>query len=85
MLHRGPDYHYKPEDTEFIKKETMKDQAVIQHWARQFRWRVGSNFLPAGMTAEEYLKASPESLSDKVIPLKSPKYWYDISHVTLVT
>jgi len=69
MLPRGPDYHYTPEDIEFIKKETMMDQAVIQHWARQFRWKLGSNLLPGGMTAEEFLKASPESLDEKVMLL----------------
>lgn len=67
MLPRGPDYFYKPEDIEFIKKETMKDQPVIQHWARQLRWKVRNNMLPVGITAEEFLKASPESLDGKVM------------------
>ena len=67
MLQRAPDYHYKPEDIENIRKNSGYGKEQIQHWARQLRWKLGSNLLPAGMTAEEFLKASFESLDGKVM------------------
>jgi hypothetical protein len=66
MLPRAPTYYYMPEDLELCMKETEKKKEDIQHWARQFRWRASINSLPGGLSAEEYLKASPESLDDKV-------------------
>ena len=62
----GPDYKYKPEDINFIKKETGKEREDIQYWARQFRWQIGINKLPGGLNAEEFLRSSPESSYDKV-------------------
>lgn len=70
MLPRGPDYKYKPEDINFIKKETGKEREDIQYWARQFRWQIGINKLPGGLNAEEFLRSSPESSYDKVTWLK---------------
>ena len=64
MLPRGPDYKYKPEDIDFIQKETMKDQAVIKNWEKCLRFRI-SSLSPEDI--EEYLKASPESLDGKVM------------------
>jgi hypothetical protein len=66
MLPRAPDYFFTPEDVELIEKETGKDTKVIQHWAANLRWKVSANMLPAGMSTEEFLKASPESLHEKV-------------------
>ena len=66
MLPRAPAYHYTPEDIELCMKETENKKEDIQHWARQFRWRASINSLPGGLSAEEYLKATPETLDSKV-------------------
>jgi predicted NUDIX family phosphoesterase len=67
MLPRAPDYLFKPEDVELIMKETGKDKEHIHHWARQLRWKAGMNKLPGSMSIEEFLKASAESLDEKVM------------------
>lgn len=57
------------------------DQAVIQHWACHFRWKLRSNLLPGGMTAEEFLKASPESLDEKVEKVYVKRYYLSMYNV----
>lgn len=66
MLQRAPDYLYSPEDIQLIMKETAIKKEDIQYWARQFRWKMSINKIPGNMNAEEYLKSSTYSVSDKV-------------------
>lgn len=66
MLPRAPACFFTPDDVELIVKETGKDKEHIQHWARQLRWKAGMNKLPGSMSIEEFLKASAESLHEKV-------------------
>jgi hypothetical protein len=67
MLARVPDCYFTPEDVALITKETDLEPAVIQNWAKCLRWRMGNNFFGRGIaSAEEYLKASEESLAEKV-------------------
>ena len=66
MLPRAPDYFFKPEDVEFIMKDNGMEKKVIKSWEKRLRWRISINSLPGGMSIEEFLKASPESLDDKV-------------------
>lgn len=81
MLPRGPDYFYKPEDIEFIMKESKHEKEHIQHWARQLRWKASINKLPGSMNMEEFLKAPQESLDEKVV---YPFACFD-NHMTPVT
>jgi hypothetical protein len=81
MLPRGPDYFYKPEDIEFIMKESHHEKEHIQHWARQLRWKASINKLPGSMNMEEFLKTSQESLEEKVM---YPFAGFD-SHVTHIS
>jgi hypothetical protein len=67
ILPRAPDYFYRPEDIELIMKETRNEKEHIQHWARQLRWKASINKLTGGMSIQEFLKASPEALSEKVM------------------
>lgn len=81
MLPRAPDYFYKPEDIELITKETGMEESRAQHWAANLRWKAGINKLPGGMSMEEFLKTSPDLLSEKVM---CPSFSFS-SHVTWVT
>ena len=67
MLPRAPGCVFTPEDVELCVQNTGHDKEVIQYWARQLRWKMNSNKLPGGLDIEEYLRASPESISDKVM------------------
>jgi hypothetical protein len=66
MLPRAPACFFTSEDVELIKKETGIDKEPIQHWAANLRWRMSINKLPDGLNVEEFLKASQESLDEKV-------------------
>ncbi len=67
MLPRAPGCVFTTEDVELCVKETGHDKETVQHWAANLRWKVSTNSLPGRVSVEEYLKASPESLSDKVM------------------
>jgi hypothetical protein len=66
MLPRAPDCIFTSKDVESIIEETGMDKEVIQHWARHLRWKMNLDKLPGSMSIEEFLKATPDSLSDKV-------------------
>ena len=67
MLPRAPDCYFTPEDVDLINHETGLEPAVILHWASNLRWRLKNNFLGVDMASvEAYLKASEESLAEKV-------------------
>ena len=74
MLPRAPACFYTPEDVEFIMKERKMEKEVIQHYAANLRWRASIKKLPHGMSIEEFLKASPESLDGKVIFTAYPSH-----------
>ena len=67
MFDRLPTCVFTSDDIELVMKDTGVDREAIQHWARQLRWKMSSSMLPGNMSVEEFLKSSPESLSDKVI------------------
>ena len=64
MLPRVSECFFTQEDVKLITKETKMDNSVIQHWAYSLRWRMVINLL--GTSVQEYLKASAESLAEKV-------------------
>ncbi len=66
MLPRAPAYFYTPEDVNLIMKETELEKGAILNWASNMRWKASINSLAGGMSVEEFLKASPESLDNKV-------------------
>ncbi len=64
MLPRAPGCVFTTEDVELCVKETGHDQATIKNWEKCLRFRMSHK---SHAEIEEYLKASPESLSDKVM------------------
>jgi hypothetical protein len=67
MLARVPDCYFTPEDVALITKETDLEPAVILHWSSTLRWKGANNCLGRDVgSVEEYLKASVESLAEKV-------------------
>ena len=81
LLPRAPNYFYKPEDVQHIMQLTEKDESAIKDWAANRRWRASINKLPGGMSMEEYLKASPESLSEQVWSCYT--YYVTTSHTNI--
>ena len=81
MLARVPDCYFTPEDVALIAKETDLEPAVIRYWASNLRWKGANNGFGRDVgSVEEYLKASVESLAEKVIShtkkMKiSPNFW----------
>ena len=68
MLPRAPDCYFTPGDVDLITKETGLDMLGVHNWAKCFRWRMKTSFGHDVASIQEYLKASEESLVEKVIP-----------------
>ena len=83
MLPRVPACFYTPEDLDLIMKETGMEKGTILHWAANLRWRAGINQLSGsmGLGVEEFLKTSPDVVTEKVIYHKPITF----CHVTLIT
>ena len=70
MLPRAPGCVYTREDVELIIQERGIDAKVIDKFAKVIRWRKDNNGLGSAVSVEDYLSASINLLSEKVISLQ---------------
>ena len=75
MLPRAPGCVFTPEDVELCVRETGHDMPTIKNWEKCLRFRMSHK---SHAEIEGYLKASLESLEEKVISLTCPLSIYTI-------